>query len=80
MLLNQVFKGMAVDTWGNFYPEPWGDLKEEAVFGQALNNGGKVTHEETGKGWEKGEYHLGDRAWHRSWVEYLFDIFNKPFV
>lgn len=65
MLLNQELKGVAMDTWGNFHLEPWGGFKEEAVSGQTLHNGEESTHEETEEGWEKGEDHFGDRAWHK---------------
>lgn len=79
MLPNQVLKVMTVDTWGDFYLELWGDFKEEAVSGQALNNGGEFTNKEISKGWGKGDM-LGTEVGAGLGLEYFFHSLNKSFV
>lgn len=67
MIPNQVLGGMAVDILGQLLYKALGRTGD-SVSGKSLNNGGEFTHEETGKGWEEGEDHLGDRPWHTSWA------------
>lgn len=64
LLLNHMLKVM-IWTLGGTSTQSRGETSRRRYF-LARDSKGEFTHEETGKGWGKGIYRLGDGGWHGS--------------